>query len=133
MAAIARLRELGHRVGLHGLYPDATCDARFDPVVAWHTPDPEYMSVPIRGVVNVMQDGVLRSRRGTARTRTSTGAAAVRTTSSPRAASTGCSCSSIPEIWVYDGATMRETMASQLAAEHELRWRQLAENRIDLT
>jgi hypothetical protein len=38
-----------------------------------------------------------------------------------------------PEIWVYDGATMRETMASQLAAERELRWRQMAENRIDLS
>jgi hypothetical protein len=38
-----------------------------------------------------------------------------------------------PEIWVYDGKTMRETMASQLDAERELRWQQLAENRIDLT
>jgi hypothetical protein len=27
---------------------------------------------------------------------------------------------------------MRETMSSQLDAERELRWRQLAENRIDL-
>ena len=38
-----------------------------------------------------------------------------------------------PEIWVYDGATMRETMASQLDAERELRLRQMGENRIDLT
>ena len=38
-----------------------------------------------------------------------------------------------PEIWVYDGGTMRETMSSQLDAERELRWKQFAENRIDLT
>ena len=31
VAALARLRELGHRVGLHGVYPDATLDDRFDP------------------------------------------------------------------------------------------------------
>ena len=51
VAALARLRELGHRVGLHGVYPDATLDDRFDPVVAWHTPDPDYMSARIPGVV----------------------------------------------------------------------------------
>ena len=57
IAAIARLRELGHRIGLHGVYPDAKRDERFDPVVAWHTPDLDYMSVRIPGVVNVMQEG----------------------------------------------------------------------------
>src|SRR5262249_33068347 len=54
-AAIERLRALGHRVGLHAVYPDATLDGRFDPVVAWHNPDPRYMSAPLDGVVNVMQ------------------------------------------------------------------------------
>ena len=38
--AIARLRELGHRVGLHAVYPTLDLDERFDPVVAWHNPDP---------------------------------------------------------------------------------------------
>ena len=53
---IERLREpLGHRVGLHGVYPDATLDDRFDPVFAWHTPDPEWMSLPVEGAVNAMQ------------------------------------------------------------------------------
>jgi len=56
VAALARLGELGHRVGLHGIHPDAKLDDRFDAVIAWHTPDPDYMSAPIRGVVNVMQD-----------------------------------------------------------------------------
>ena len=53
--AIARLRELGHRVGLHAVYPKLELDARFDPVVAWHNPDPEYMREPLEGAVNVMQ------------------------------------------------------------------------------
>jgi len=48
-AAIARLRELGHRVGLHAVWPNASTDDRFDPVVAWHNPDPEYMSAPSTG------------------------------------------------------------------------------------
>ncbi|PWU18957.1 MAG: hypothetical protein C5B48_14250, partial [Candidatus Rokuibacteriota bacterium] len=57
VGALHRLRELGHRVGLHGLHPDATLDERFDSVVAWHTPEPEYMTLPIDGVVNAMQPG----------------------------------------------------------------------------
>src|SRR5205814_8684280 len=34
--AIERLRELGHRVGLHAIWPRATRDERLDPVLAWH-------------------------------------------------------------------------------------------------
>ena len=41
--AIARLRELGHRVAHHAVWPHVDLDERFDPVVAWHNPDPEYM------------------------------------------------------------------------------------------
>jgi hypothetical protein len=37
-----------------------------------------------------------------------------------------------PEIWVYPGKTMRESMASMLDAERELRLEQLAADRIDL-
>ena len=57
VAAIARLRELGHRVAQHAVYPNAPLDERFDPVVAWHNPDPEYMRAPLPdGRINVMQD-----------------------------------------------------------------------------
>ena len=57
VAAIARLRELGHRVALHAVYPNAPLDDRFDPVVAWHNPDPEYMRAPLAdGRINVMQE-----------------------------------------------------------------------------
>ena len=53
--AIARLRELGHRVAHHAVYPQVDLDDRFDRVVAWHNPDPEYMQAPIEGAVNVME------------------------------------------------------------------------------
>ena len=49
------LRDLGHAVGLHAVYPRAPHDERFDAVVAWHNPDPEFMSEPVDGAVNVMQ------------------------------------------------------------------------------
>jgi hypothetical protein len=132
VAALDRLRELGHRIGLHGVYPDAALDACFDPVVAWHTPAPEYMSAPLPGAVNVMQPGYFDPAR-------------YRSESNQHWRS-GCPHAELaagafdwlqllvhPEIWVYDGATMRETMESQLDAERELRRRQLGENRIDLT
>jgi hypothetical protein len=132
VATLARLRELGHRVGLHGVYPDATLDDRFDPVVAWHTPDPEFMSLPLPDAVNAMQAGYFDAARYRS--------------DSNRHWRSGCPHDELaagafdwlqllvhPEIWVYDGSTMRETMASQLDAERELRWRQLAENRIDLS
>ena len=54
-AAIATLRSLGHAVGLHAVYPRAELDGRFDPVVAWHNPEPEYMSAPIPGAANAME------------------------------------------------------------------------------
>src|SRR3954453_3253325 len=56
--ALATLRELGHRVGLHAVWPRTdVADERFDAVLAWHNPDPEYMRAPVDGAVNVMQDG----------------------------------------------------------------------------
>ncbi|HWX10364.1 MAG TPA: hypothetical protein VNY33_10315 [Gaiellaceae bacterium] len=132
VAALERLRALGHRIGLHGVYPDATLDERFDPVVAWHTPDPEYMSEPVPGAVNVMQPGYFDPAR-------------YRSDSNQHWRG-GCPHDELaagafdwlqllvhPEIWVYDGATMRETMESQLDAERELRRRRLGDNRIDLS
>ena len=37
---LAELRDLGHAVGLHAVYPRAVRDDRFDAVVAWQTPTP---------------------------------------------------------------------------------------------
>ena len=129
--AIARLRDLGHRVGLHAVYPNAALDDRFDPVVAWHNPDPEYMSAPLAGAVNVMQNGYFDP-------------ATYRSDSNQHWRS-GCPhadlCSGAfawlqllthPEIWVYPGGTMGQTMRAMLDDERQRRLAQLAEDRIDL-
>jgi hypothetical protein len=132
VAALDRLRALGHRVGLHAVHPDARLDDRFDPVVAWHTPDPDFMTLPLDGVVNAMEEGYFHPDR-------------YRSDSNQHWRS-GCPHDDLaagrfewlqvlvhPEIWVYPGSTMRETMSSLLDAEREIRLRQMIENRIDLS
>ena len=131
VGAISRLRQLGHRVGLHAVHPNALLDERFDPVVAWHNPDPAYMSLPIEGAVNVMQEGYFDP-------------SAYRSDSNQRWRF-GCPHEELragsfawlqllthPEIWAYPGSTMGQTMRAMLDAERERRLAQLAEDRIDL-
>jgi hypothetical protein len=131
-AALARLRELGHRVGLHAVHPDARLDDRFDPVIAWHTPDPDYMTLPIDGAVNVMQPGYFDADH-------------YRSDSNQRWRH-GCPHDELargsfewlqllvhPEIWVYAGGTMAQTMEALLDAEHDRRRERMVENRIDLS
>jgi hypothetical protein len=130
--ALARLRELGHQIGLHAVWPNVEFDERFDRVMAWHNPDPPYMSAPVDGGVNVMQppwftEGHYRS-------------------DSNQHWRSGCPHDELargepewlqllthPEIWVYPGATMRETMLAMLDAERERWLEQLAADRIDLS
>ncbi len=50
-----QLRQWGHAVGLHAIHPRAELDRRFDKVLAWHNPAPEYMTQPVFGAVNVME------------------------------------------------------------------------------
>jgi hypothetical protein len=127
--ALERLRELGHRVGLHAIWPQVELDERFDPVVAWHNPEPAYMREPIDGVVNAMASpwaDVYRSdsnqqwRRGCPHEELAAG-------SFER-----LQLLTHPEIWVYPGATMRETMLTMLDAERERRLEQLRADRIEL-
>jgi hypothetical protein len=130
--AIHTLRALGHRVGLHGVHPHAALDDRFDPVLAWHTPDPATMSEPVDGAVNVyappwFDPGHYRS-------------------DSNQHWRNGCPHDDLragrfdwlqllvhPEIWVYPGETMRETMEAFLDAERGARRTLMLENRIDLS
>jgi hypothetical protein len=130
--ALNRLRELGHGVGLHAVWPGAELDERFDPVVAWHNPNHDYMSEPLEGVVNVMQppffdpdhyrsDSNQRWRHGCPHE----GLA--------RSEFAWLQLLTHPEIWVYPGSTMRETMNAMLDAERERRLALLAEDRIDLS
>ncbi len=133
VAAITRLRELGHHVALHAVYPNAPGDDRFDPVVAWHNPDPEYMRAPLAdGRINVMQEPWFDP-------------ATYRSDSNQHWRS-GCPHDDLragafpwlqlvthPEIWAYPGETMGQTMRAMLEAEKERRLQQLAHDRIDLS
>ena len=131
-AAIERLRALGHRVAHHAVWPDVDLDERFVPVVAWHNPDPEYMQRPIDGATNVMTPPFFDP-------------AHYRSDSNQHWRS-GCPHEDLargepswlqllthPEIWVYPGATMGETMRAFLAADSAARLEHLRNDRIDLS
>ena len=128
---IARLRELGHRVGHHAVWPDVDLDDRFDPVVAWHNPDPAYMSAPIDGAVNPMtapwfdpehyrSDANARWRHGCPHDALAAGEF------------TWLQLLIHPEIWVYPGETMGETMRAFLEADKDVRLEHLRGDRIEL-
>ena len=130
-AAIERLRALGHRVGLHAVWPNVRLDERFDPVIAWHNPDPEYMSAPVEGATNAMQAPWFTPE--------------TYRSDSNQSWRHGCPHEELaagrfpwlqllthPEIWVYSGETMGETMHAMLDAERERRVEQLRADRIDL-
>ena len=131
VTAIARLRELGHAVGLHAVYPTVELDERFDAVVSWHNPDAAYMSERIPGAINVYAEPYFSPP-------------AYRSDSNQNWRS-GCPHEELrgggfrwlqilvhPEIWVYPGATMGQTMKAMLQAEKELRLEQLANDGIHL-
>jgi hypothetical protein len=130
-AAVARLRELGHRVGLHAVYPKVGLDDRFDGVVSWHNPKSEYMSERITGAINVYAEPYFSPPT-------------YRSDSNQHWRS-GCPHEELrgggfpwlqilvhPEIWVYPGTTMGQTMKALLEAEKERRLGQLADDGIDL-
>jgi hypothetical protein len=130
--ALNRLRELDHQVGLHSVWPGIDLDDRFDPVIAWHNPDPDYMSEPVDGVVNVMQPPWFDPEN-------------YRSDSNQKWRH-GCPHDELregrfdwlqllvhPEIWVYPGKTMGETMNAMLDAERDRRRELLADDRIDLS
>ena len=129
---IARLRALGHRVAHHAVWPHVDLDGRFDAVVAWHNPDPEYMSSEIDGATNVMRAPFFDPDR-------------YRSDSNQQWRH-GCPHDALaegsfewlqllihPEIWAFPGATMGETMRAFLAADGEARLEHLRADRIDLT
>jgi hypothetical protein len=131
VAAIPRLRELGHAVGLHAVYPNVELGGRFDPVVSWHNPEGEYMSATIPGAINVYGEPYFDPPT-------------YRSDSNQHWRS-GCPHEELrgggfpwlqilvhPEIWVYEGATMGLTMRSMLNAEKARRLEQLAADSVDL-
>ncbi len=129
--AIARLRELGHRVAHHAVWPHVDLDDRFDAVVAWHNPDPEFMQAEIDGAVNVMRppffdpdryrsDSNQQWRHGCPHEELA------------RGAFDWLQLLTHPEIWAFEGATMRESMESFLDADRASRLEHLRNDRIDL-
>jgi hypothetical protein len=128
---LRELRDLGHAVGLHAVYPRAAQDDRFDAVVAWHNPDSAYVNGPVSGFVNVMQapwftKGKYRSdsnqhwREGCPHDELRAGAFE------------WLQLLVHPEIWVYPGATMGETMRAMVEAKQGELFDYLAGDRIDL-
>ena len=130
--ALERLRELGHRVGLHAVWPRAELDDRFDPVVAWHNPEPGYMSEPVEGAANVMEP-----RFFSPRTYRSDSNQHWRNGCPHQALAAGefewLQLLTHPEIWVHPGDSMGETMLAMLDAERDRRLRQLEADNIDLS
>jgi hypothetical protein len=131
VATIVRLRKLGHAIGLHAVYPNVTLDDRFDPVVSWHNPDREVMSEPIAGVTNAYaapwfapesyrSDSNRRWRHGCPHEELRARAFA------------WLQLLTHPEIWVYPGETMGDTMHAMLDSERERRLGQLRADRIDV-
>jgi hypothetical protein len=131
VATIERLRALGHAVGLHAVYPKVELDDRFDAVVSWHNPDPEYMSEKVPGAINVYAEPYFSPQ-------------AYRSDSNQHWRS-GCPHEELrgggfpwlqilvhPEIWVYPGATMGQTMRAMVEAEKVRRREQLAADGIHL-
>jgi len=130
--AIGRLRELGHRVAHHAVWPHVDLDERVEPVVAWHNPDPEFMQAEIDGATNVMRAPFFEPDRYRS--------------DSNQAWRHGCPHEQLargefewlqllthPEIWAFDGTTMRESMESFLDADRAARLEHLRYDRIDLS
>ena len=129
--AVARLRELGGRIAHHAVWPNVDLDERFEPVVAWHNPDAEFMSAAVEGATNVMTSPWFDPDH-------------YRSDSNQRWRH-GCPHDGLgrgefdwlqllihPEIWVYDGQSMSETMTSFLDADRAARLELLRADRIDL-
>ena len=134
--AIERLRALGGRIAHHAVWPHVDLDERFEPVVAWHNPDREYLSEPIDGAANVMSAPwyePARFRSDSNQHWSHRG----RHDECPHAALAAGALEWLhllihPEIWAYEGDTMRETMEAFLDADRAARLEHLRADRIEL-
>jgi hypothetical protein len=127
---IEQLRADGHVVGGHPNWPELSLDERFDRIVAWHNPDPEYMREPIAGALNVMASPWADNYRSDSNAHWRHGCPHEQLAAGDFE---WLQLLTHPEIWVYDGATMRETMLAMLDRERDRRLEQLAADRIDLS
>lgn len=129
--ALELLRSLGGRIAHHAVWPDVDLDERFERVVAWHNPEPAYMFEPVEEARNAMAAPFFDQEH-------------YRSDSNAHWRH-GCPHEALargelewlqllihPEIWVYEGETMGETMRSFLDADREARLEHLRTDRIDL-
>jgi hypothetical protein len=135
--AIARLRKLGGRVAHHAVWPHVDLDDRFEPVVAWHNPDRAYQNAPIEGATNAMEppwfDSVHFRSDSNQSWRAHDVAGGCPHEELARGALDWLHVNIHPEIWVYEGESMRETMESFLSADRDARYAHLRSDRIDLS
>jgi hypothetical protein len=132
-AAVSRLRALGGRIAHHSVWPHLDLDESlgFEPVVAWHNPAAEYVFEPLQTAQNVMAAPFFNQEN-------------YRSDSNQHWRH-GCPHDALargdfewlqllihPEIWVYEGRTMGETMQTFLDADREARLEHLRADRIDL-
>jgi hypothetical protein len=131
-AAIARLRSLGHRIAHHARWPHVDLDERFDRVIAWHNPEPEYMQLPVEGATNAMAPPFFdRDHYRSDSNQHWRGVCPHDALA--RGEPSWLQLLTHPVIWAYPGATMGETMSAFLAADCALRLEHLRNDRIDLT
>lgn len=131
LQAQRQLRQWGHAVGLHAVYPRAELDDRFDNVIAWHNPDPGYMSEPIVGAVNVMEAPYFTPGKY----RSDSNAHWREGCPDKELAAGGFEWLQLlvhPEIWAYDGETMGETMHAMLDVKRGEWLDHLRDDRIEL-
>jgi hypothetical protein len=127
--ALAQLRGDGHAVGGHPNWPELQLDERFDRIVSWHNPDPCYMRVPVAGALNVMAKPWGENYRSDSNAHWRHGCPHDELEHS---AFEWLQLLIHPEIWIYEGVSMRDTMLSMLEHERGRRLEQLAADRIDL-
>lgn len=146
--AVVELRKLGHHVGWHPRTPvgaprkpDRMAASAFDPtppmqsfprVFAWHNPEPATIASPVGiGWQNVMADWFDPDTYWS---------------DSQQTWRRGCPCKALaqddspawmhllvhPELWVYPGEDLAQTMTSMLEAQSARRRRQVADDRLDV-
>jgi hypothetical protein len=131
-AAVERLRTLGGRIAHHAVWPHLDLDARFEHVVAWHNPEPDYMQAPIAGASNVMSAPWFTPTHYRSDSNQSWRGECPHDALA-RGAYDWLQLLVHPEIWAYDGATMESTMESFLQADLTRRRELLRADRIDLS
>jgi hypothetical protein len=134
-AALVRLRELGHRIGYHGVWPRGELDPEldFDPVLSWHTPDPDYMALPLEGVANAMEPRFTGDLAATYRSDSNMRWRHGDVLPDLRAARfVWLQLLIHPVLWVFPGSTLVETINRFLDHDRALRFERMRDERLDV-